>query len=373
MKRIGFFIDTQKMGGAEFILLSLCKFLVKENKEMEPVFLHFDNFELEDLLKKEKIKTYIVPNKNLYKSIKTLPFFCYKFRKFVKSLNIDLLHSHLYGPVTASSLALMCSGIKSVGTLHDTFIVEERPSRIHLLELCSFLGTKLVAVSETMKNSFKKMGWLFYEKNFLSILNGVKPPLDKKKESLEKLKKSLGIKEDEYIFISVGRLVEVKKHHILINALSKSKNLDKIKLLIVGEGEEKKFLESQVKKLNLESRVLFLGFREDVYNFLLISDCFLLASKSEGLSCSISEAMFSSLPIITTDVGGNFELVKDSKNGFLVKEGDVDGFRDKMDFLFSNKDLGRKFGEASRKFSLENLTIDKMLNKYLELYNSLLS
>ena len=107
----------------------------------------------------------------------------------------------------------------------------------------------------------------------------------------------------------------------LIETLNIIKNKNKnIRLFIVGDGEEREYLEKLVKELTLEDYVRFIGKipNERVLEYMVASDIFILPSLSEGFPVTFLEAMASGLPIITTNVRGLSEIIIDGENGFLV-------------------------------------------------------
>ena len=137
---------------------------------------------------------------------------------------------------------------------------------------------------------------------------------------------NLNFRDDpkQFNLISVGRLVERKGFKYLIMSM---KQLPcNIILNIIGDGP----LESALKKLtrdnHLDKRVKFLGYkpRQEVYEYMQHSDCFVLPSLHEGLGLVVQEAMSAGLPIVSTDNGGQLDLIHDGRNGILVKPGSIE-------------------------------------------------
>src|SRR5690554_5689406 len=101
--RVAQFIDTNSAGGAETMALDLCRQLA--GRSLEPVLLHFGSEYLEERACQYGFEQRVVPGWQHYKSFKTLPRFALQFRRFLQEQNIDVLHSHLYGPITAAAPA----------------------------------------------------------------------------------------------------------------------------------------------------------------------------------------------------------------------------------------------------------------------------
>ena len=132
------------------------------------------------------------------------------------------------------------------------------------------------------------------------------------------LRRQIGINNDDFLIISVGELSKRKNHIVILKALNKLNNPN-IKLVLCGEGDEKRKLEKYCKRNDLEKNVLFLGFRKDVNEILTCGDLFIFPSLWEGLGLAGIEAMYSGLPIIASNRQGIKDYVIDGKTGFLFE------------------------------------------------------
>lgn len=178
-------------------------------------------------------------------------------------------------------------------------------------------------------------------------------------------RKELGLTLDNKVLLSVGELNKNKNHEVIIKALSKLNNPN-IHYLICGQGNLKGYLEKLIKKLNLENNVKLLGFRKDIYEIYKISDIFVFPSKREGLSVALMEALVCELPVICSDIRGNRDLVRENKNGMLVKNKKNDyeikikeiiekkRIYEKMDFTFTDIDL-KKIEKMLCKIYIKNI------------------
>ena len=164
-------------------------------------------------------------------------------------------------------------------------------------------------------------------------------------------RQDLNLSKKDIIFICVGRLVPLKQHKFLFNAFEKFVAMEggggNSVLLIAGDGPEKAGLMDYLDEHQL-SYIRMLGFQDDIYSLLKLSDCFVLASETEGLSCSIQEAMMASLPIVATDVGGNDELVSNDVNGYLVPNNDVAELSRVLLKIYQDATLRSNFSHASK-------------------------
>lgn len=365
--KIAQFIDTNVPGGAEVLMIEICKNLPLYN--FQPEVWHFGNPWLEEMCNKHNIPTVIVPGYKLFKSIKTIPLFTIDFKRLLKKRNISVLHSHLFGPITGACLATFLSRTPHIGTLHDIYTFEEKKSRIFLIHIASLLGVKLVTVSQCMQDYLRTL--TKFSKNAIeTIFNGV----DLNKFYLSpnnQIRANLQIEANDIVFINVARLVKIKRHDILIKAFTRLKSNKHVKLLIVGDGPCKNEIQNMIIQEKMSDNIKLLGFRKDIPELLKISDCFLLSSSTEGLSYSIIEAMTSGLPIIATDVGGNRELVLDGENGYLITPDDPVAFLERIQLLIDDKIRRKEFGKKSLRLAQEKFSLEAMLNKYIKIYREL--
>lgn len=140
-----------------------------------------------------------------------------------------------------------------------------------------------------------------------------------------KKKQSIGIPGDKILIISVGELIERKNHEVIIRALAKVKNPD-VYYAIAGKGPLKEYLTDLAKNLGLADRVIFLGFRTDVFELYHAADISAFPSRIEGLGLAGVEAMAAGVPLISSNVHGILDYVIDGKTGYAVAPEDVDGF-----------------------------------------------
>ena len=134
------------------------------------------------------------------------------------------------------------------------------------------------------------------------------------------------------ILISVGRLEYQKGFDILIKSFKKVLEIvPQAKLNIYGEGSQKLMLNKLIIKLSMTKNIKIKGFCNDISSELINADLFLLASRFEGFSNAILEALFLGIPVVTTKCpGANEEIIKKGFNGFLAKNEDHKDFSKKI-------------------------------------------
>ena len=168
----------------------------------------------------------------------------------------------------------------------------------------------------------------------------------------------LALQEDAVYLISVGRIVKRKGYHNLISALGKIQN-EKVRLIILGEGPEKESLEKLIKEERLEDRVILPGFvsEEKKFQYLNCADIYVLSSVHEGFGIVLQEAMQVGLPIVSTNYGGQTDVIKENENGILVDNCSVDALASGILKLVNDRALmdqmKQKNLQAVKKYSAE--------------------
>jgi glycosyltransferase involved in cell wall biosynthesis len=149
--------------------------------------------------------------------------------------------------------------------------------------------------------------------------------------------------------------------------------LPDVEFLLAGDGPLRQEIEEEARTLGLGARVVFLGDRRDIPAVLASMDVAVLTSDSEGLSNVILEAMAAGLPVVAYDVGGNPEVVSQQR-GALVPVGDEAGFANAVQRIIaeSSSSWRQQLGLEARRFVEENFTLERVRNRYQELYTTLL-
>ncbi len=139
-------------------------------------------------------------------------------------------------------------------------------------------------------------------------------------------------------------------------------------VVIMGEGNERRFLETIIGEESLQGRVLLLGHVIDGPRHLLALDLFALPSHTEALSYALIEAGYAGLPVVATRVGGIPEIVTDEQSGLLVKRDDPRALAEALERLLRDGALRQRFGVALRKHVVANFGLEAMHAKTLSLY-----
>lgn len=178
-------------------------------------------------------------------------------------------------------------------------------------------------------------------------------------------------KKDELILGNAGRLDVQKAQYLLIEMVEKLKKEQiNVKLLIAGKGKLEEELKIQVGQKGLEQEVVFLGFVENIKSFMTSIDVFVLTSQWEGFGYVLTEAMAVKKPVIAFDISSNPEIITNNKEGYLVKNKNINQLVEKVKELQSSA-LRTCFGNNARIKVEENFTFDRSVKELLEFLNDL--
>ncbi|MHA1284894.1 MAG: glycosyltransferase [Promethearchaeota archaeon] len=223
------------------------------------------------------------------------------------------------------------------------------------------IAKKIFIQSENIKKQIPILNK--YLKKTVIVEDGLDLSRYKEDINTDELKSEFKINKSNIIISFTSRLYKLKGIEDLIDVAKKIvKKKKNVIFLIVGTGPLEKKLKFETK--TIES-IKILGFRTDIPKILAISDIFVQPSYSEGLSLAILEACASGLPIITTNVGSNPDLIKNGKNGYLIKPGDRTSLEKYIIKLIENKKLREEMGKYNREMILKKYDLKKICLKFL--------
>lgn len=192
-------------------------------------------------------------------------------------------------------------------------------------------------------------------------------------EISEKIKEpiDMDIPDDTSVISTSGRLSREKNIPFLLNAFSELRKIEKVKLLVIGDGPERRTLEALASKLGAVEDTIFVGFQENPYKFIGRSDIFVHTCLVEGFGNSIIEAMACGVPVIATDCPyGPREIIKNGENGILVPMDDMEALVQAIRSVLHNKRLREELSENGYHRSLD-FSVDRMVRAYEDVFNAI--
>jgi starch synthase (maltosyl-transferring) len=173
---------------------------------------------------------------------------------------------------------------------------------------------------------------------------------------------------DTPLVLWVGRLDPVKGLDFLVRAFREVASQMPAHLFLAGGGSLKDVIERTISELGLSDRAHLLGARQDVPRLLKSCDLFVFPSRTEGLPNALLEAMAAERPIVTTDVPGCRDLIRNGENGLLVPYGDVPSLAGAMLRLLHHGELSARLAHDALESVQRDWHISRTLNDYENLY-----
>jgi colanic acid/amylovoran biosynthesis glycosyltransferase len=324
-----------------------------------------------------KNAAFILNSLNFYKHGKSSVSLSLLFQTipFLEKNTFDIIHCH-FGPNGNIAVMLREAGVIS-GKIVTVF---------HGYDLTSYLA-------KTNQHVYKKLfqqGDLFqpiskrWERKLIDLgCDKNKIAVHRMGIDFDKIKfETRSINENKCIkILSVARLVEKKGIEFGIHAISKvTKNFPNVKYIIVGDGPLKDELQNLINRLELSERVILLGWKnqEETFEIMQKSDIFIAPSitsqtgDQEGIPVVLMEAMAHGLPVVSTYHSGIPELVINNKTGLLVNEKDWEGIAQKIEFLLTNPQQSKQFGNEGRRMVAAEYDIRILDNNLVKNFHSLL-
>lgn len=302
-----------------------------------------------DTIKKINSSTFI----NLYR--------VHKLKKYLINNKIDVMFFCQSSHFKFASLAGYFAGVNKI--IYRRALA--KPINNHFynrLALKKFV-TDFMAISKTTLNkSLEKIPDDIISENKIKLIyNGVNSNKFVNPEIKSNLRKEFNIDEDDILIANIGRLGRQKAQQELIFAVSElEKKYEKFKVLIIGTGDQHQKYKDLVNTLNLQDKIIFTGFREDIPSILNQIDFIAHSALYEGCPWIILETMAAAKPIVSVDIPSVRELVIEGKTGYLA-ERNKKQFANILLKMIENKER-EKMGECGQKIYKKNYTFSKMIN-----------
>lgn len=209
----------------------------------------------------------------------------------------------------------------------------------------------------------------------VTVLNGVDLDLFKVQGRARRdIRAELGIPDEAFLCVTVGRLMEDKGLTYLLDAHQQIARAGvEVHQLLVGIGPQMEMLQRRVRQLGLEHRIRFAGHRRDVPELLHGCDLLVVSSLSEGLSVAIVEGMAAGLAVVATRVGGNHEIVVDDETGLIVAPRDPQGLANAVVTLAKDPQRREAMGRRGHQLAFEKWSVERMVREYEGVYRDVVA
>jgi glycosyltransferase involved in cell wall biosynthesis len=293
-----------------------------------------------------------------------------KIHKLARSGLYPIIHAHL------PQAELACLGIPNhIISRHNTEpFVPGAPKFISsfIARTCTYRST-VIAISDAVKNYTIENAMIASRISISVVYYGINHQ-DFQLHDFDREKwrqQEFNCEPEEFVFGTISRLVPQKDLQTLITAFSKISKEVRCKLVIVGDGVQKNELEKLVKSLNLESKVHFLGKRQDIPELLHGIDAFALTSKYEGLGLVLLEALASEVPVIAARNSAIKEIVNDDV-ALMFETSSVIQLETAMKELINNPAETKQRVSRGKIRVQQNFGVDSMLMGTDKVYSQVL-
>jgi glycosyltransferase involved in cell wall biosynthesis len=361
-------------GGLEKMILSLAKLNVEHGGQSSILCIERAGHLAEEA-KKYGIRV-ISFEKPLGRNLAIVP----NIQKKIQQLKPDVIHTHTIGALWYIGKAT--SKVDTAAIIHTEHIdnvikatgnIAKLKTRLMWHQAAKFAARFSCVSPEVLESAARYR--TVPRKKLTVITNGIDLSIvanarENRAELRQSKRQELGLPEDAILLGTVGRLNEVKRQELLIQATTR---IPDVHLVLVGDGPERGKLEQITTELNLSNRVHFIGFQSQPESWLAAVDVFALSSRLEALPLALLEAMAAELPVVSTNVGGVAEVIQDGVSGYLVSNGDVEQLTCRIAELVADPVQRKQFGQVGRKIVEERYSLDRMYSEYQKLYQEVLA
>jgi glycosyltransferase involved in cell wall biosynthesis len=239
-------------------------------------------------------------------------------------------------------------------------------------------STGIIAISQQQKNELSER-FHIAPKNKIEViqlgfdLNPFQEDIQKKRIET---RKEHNLEDDQIAVAIIGRLAPIKNHNLFLEAIeiAKSKSTKRIVFFIVGDGEERTNIENQISKIKDRQQIdiRMTSWIHDIKTFNAGMDIICLTSNNEGTPVSLIEAQACNIPIITTDVGGVRDIVKNNETGYIVPKNNAEIFAEKLLLLIEDEKNRKKLSQNGWSFVKDNFHYTRLVKDMESYYENLI-
>ena len=387
-------INRFNLGGPTFNAAYLTKYL---SDDFETLLVGGDKDDTEEsstfILDQLGLNPIILPEMRRDIGMKEDKIAYQKLKQIIKEFQPDIVHTHASKAGTLGRLAASkCKVPVIVHTFHGhvfhSYFGKTKTMLFKNIErYLARKSTAIIAISDIQKNELSTQHKICKKSKIKVVPLGF--DLSRFQENIEEKRKSFRefykIEADEIAIGIIGRLVPIKNHKLFIDAINilKTKAEKKIRVFIIGDGEEKENLIGYCENSNInfveytkqkkQALITFTSWIKDVDWANAGLDIVALSSLNEGTPVSLIEAQSSNKPIVTTNVGGVENIVIPNETAFVVPSNDLQQFSEALLRLINNDDLRINMGSKGWNHVKDKFHYTRLVNDMEKLYVSLLN
>jgi N-acetylgalactosamine-N,N'-diacetylbacillosaminyl-diphospho-undecaprenol 4-alpha-N-acetylgalactosaminyltransferase len=349
MKKIMLIVPSLIKGGVERVVSTLSKELSKYYGVYVVIYHNPVEYEIEG-----KLINLETPTGSFLRKLKNIFYRVIKLKRLIKEISPDFIVSfmgNLHPILTLKPVIVSIHNNPDFFPLYRKILLKTvyKFSNVKKIIICSSGLEKNLINNYRLKNTK-----IIYNPIDLNLID----------------QKLLALKPFEFDYIlAVGRLNRQRGHDILIKSFSKSSLKNKVKLVILGEGKERKNLEKSINDLKIKNKVLLPGNVENPFVYMKYAQLFVHSSRCEGLSMVLLEALACNAPVIATNCCeiSPYEVMENEVNSLIVPSGNDELLKDAMERLYHDRELYMKLKSNARK-SIERFDIENIIKDWISLF-----
>jgi glycosyltransferase involved in cell wall biosynthesis len=360
------FICPTGFYGAERWILALAKHMPKESVRCDlatTLEVNSTDLELVRKYREECGETFEIPMKGRF-DFSVIN----KLVELIKKRDIHIIHTHGYKSDILGVLAARKAGIKCIVTPHGFENSTDLKLRLFIWLGCKAMryADNVVPLSPQLMEDSLRMG--VTNNKLVYIQNGV--DLSEVEEQRSKINplKSESVKRIGFI----GQMISRKNIFDILNIFDDlSRQYTNLRLVFVGDGDQRNELEEYARNLSCIKNIDFLGFRNDRLELLQSFDLFVMTSTLEGIPRCLMEACAMGIPVAAYNIPGIDQLITHEDSGLLAPPGERDLLKTYWEKLLFNPQYAQQIADNARQYVYKHYSAQRMAREYLDLFKHL--
>jgi len=361
-----FLIYGLERGGAELRLLDFARYFPEDVK------IHFcvttDNLALLPYFQECTENIQVIPIGKSYLSANKV----WKLFKYVKANRIPVINSFDLKDLVISTAIRLLSGTKVKAVFHSVNMLHHYHRRHKALFWVLIKLNDAVICNSTQSKDLMRRFHVPH-KRVRVINNGIDTNRFVKTDNdTQNSRKKYNLETNVIVLGTIANFRKIKNYPFLLRAFQiLTQKKPYLRLICVGGGYLLNGIKAMAKKYGIDQKMLFVGYSDDVVEYLSLMDIFVLCSLREGFPNVLLQAMSMELPVITSDVGGCPEIIDNMTNGILYPSNDLDNFIEAVEMLIEDMNFASKLGVNARRTVVEKFSLNRMVKDYITFFREL--
>ncbi len=392
MKKILYLITQSELGGAQRYILNLASGLKNQYDITVGLGEPGEKGEFTIALRQAGIKYFVLPH--LQRAISPWSDFMalLEIKKLIKNIKPDIIHlnsSKISILGSLASIRVRRYTMRVFYTVHGWVFNEPLPAWLKVFYFWAEKFTarfkhKTICVSDfDLKIALARK--IASAEKLITIHNGLQPinflSRERARQTISQISNFPATQDlakpdkfpiSDIIIGTIANFYKTKGLEYLIQAgqLLQTSQPD-VKIIIIGDGDERKNLEKLIKQLKLQDKIFLTGAIENAAQLLPAFNIYVSSSVKEGFPFSILEAMSTNLPIIATNVGGIPEMIKHEQNGLLIPASDSQALASAIIRLLNQPEFAKNLAAQAQKDVSQNFSLEKMVQETKAIYQNI--